>query len=98
MPQAILPLLDREIPGFGELFRQISFEEIGSSTIQSRAFAGSANRTLLFCLPGSNNACETAWNRIIREQLDSGQRPCNFATVSYTHLDVYKRQVCRVPC
>ncbi|WP_063568633.1 molybdenum cofactor biosynthesis protein B [Achromobacter ruhlandii] len=80
VPQAILPLLDREIPGFGELFRQISYEEIGSSTIQSRAFAGEANQTLLFCLPGSNNACETAWNRIIREQLDSGHRPCNFAT------------------
>ena len=91
VPQAILPLLDREIPGFGELFRQISYEEIGSSTIQSRAFAGEANQTLLFCLPGSNNACETAWNRTIllsayngetyiREQLDSGHRPCNFAT------------------
>lgn len=80
VPQAIQPLLDRDIPGFGELFRQLSYEEIGSSALQSRAFAGSANQTLLFCLPGSNNACETAWNRIIREQLDSRSRPCNFAT------------------
>ncbi|HAP28082.1 MAG TPA: molybdenum cofactor biosynthesis protein B [Achromobacter sp.] len=79
-PQAILPLLDREIPGFGELFRQISYTEIGSSTIQSRAFAGSANQTLIFCLPGSNNACETAWTKILREQLDSGHGPCNFAS------------------
>ena len=67
-------------PGFGELFRQLSYEEIGSSALQSRALAGYANQTLLFCLPGSNNACETAWTRIIREQLDSGHRPCNFAT------------------
>lgn len=80
VPQAITPLLDREIPGFGELFRQLSYTEIGSSTIQSRAFAGSANQTLLFCLPGSNNACETAWTKIIREQLDNSHRPCNFAT------------------
>ncbi|ADP18484.1 molybdenum cofactor biosynthesis protein B [Achromobacter sp. SD115] len=79
-PEAIMPLLDREIPGFGELFRQISYTEIGSSTIQSRALAGSANQTLIFCLPGSNNACETAWSQIIREQLDSSHRPCNFAT------------------
>ncbi len=80
VPEAIGPLLDREIPGFGELFRQLSYEEIGSSALQSRALAGYANQTLLFCLPGSNNACETAWTRIIREQLDSGHRPCNFAT------------------
>lgn len=75
VPEAIGPLLDRQIPGFGELFRQLSYEEIGSSALQSRALAGYANQTLLFCLPGSNNACETAWTRIIREQLDSGHRP-----------------------
>ena len=80
VPEAIGPLLDRQIPGFGELFRQLSYEEIGSSALQSRALAVYANQTLLFCLPGSNNACETAWTRIIREQLDSGHRPCNFAT------------------
>lgn len=79
-PEAVAPLLDKEIPGFGELFRQLSYADIGSSTIQSRAFAGYANNTLIFCLPGSNNACETAWTNIIREQLDSDHGPCNFAT------------------
>ncbi|MNT32017.1 Molybdenum cofactor biosynthesis protein B [compost metagenome] len=86
-PEAILPLLDREIPGFGELFRQISYTEIGSSTVQSRAFAGSANQTLIFCLPGSNNACETAWTRILREQLDSTHGPCNFAAQFKTRVE-----------
>ncbi|MEI2418079.1 molybdenum cofactor biosynthesis protein B [Orrella sp. JC864] len=79
-PAAVLPLLDRQIDGFGELFRQVSYQEIGSSTIQSRALAGIANGTLIFCLPGSNNACRTAWERILREQLDSGHKPCNFAS------------------
>jgi len=77
-PEALSPLLDKEITGFGELFRQISFEEIGTSTIQSRAFAGLANRTLIFCVPGSTGACKTAWNSIIQEQLDSTTAPCNF--------------------
>ncbi len=79
-PEAVLPLLDQEIEGFGELFRQISFAEIGSSTIQSRALAGIANNKLIFCLPGSTNACRTAWDGILREQLDSNHLPCNFAT------------------
>ncbi|WP_459615310.1 molybdenum cofactor biosynthesis protein B [Bordetella sp. 2513F-2] len=79
-PEAVAPLFDKEISGFGELFRQISYAEIGSSTIQSRALAGYANDTLIFCMPGSNNACQTAWTHIIREQLDSRHRPCNFAT------------------
>lgn len=77
-PEAVTPLLDKQIPGFGELFRQISFTEIGASTIQSRALAGFANRTLVFCLPGSTNACNTAWQNILHEQLDSRTRPCNF--------------------
>ncbi|MBO9330142.1 molybdenum cofactor biosynthesis protein [Achromobacter sp. HZ01] len=77
---AVQPLLDREVPGFGELFRQLSHGQIGSSAVQSGAFAGLANQTLIFCLPGSNNACETAWEHILREQLDSRHRPCNFAT------------------
>ncbi len=77
-PEAVEVLFDKRVEGFGELFRQISYEEIGSSTIQSRALAGLANKTLIFCMPGSNNACETAWNKIIREQLDSTFRPCNF--------------------
>jgi len=78
-PEAIRPLLDKEIEGFGELFRQVSFEEIGPSTIQSRAVAGLANGTLVFCLPGSSGACRTAWERILSSQLDSRTRPCNFA-------------------
>ena len=80
-PEALLPLLDKEMPGFGELFRQISFEEIGTSSLQSRAFAGLANQTFLFCLPGSTSACRTAWERIIRAQLDARTRPCNLATL-----------------
>ncbi|OZI29106.1 molybdenum cofactor biosynthesis protein B [Bordetella genomosp. 1] len=79
-PEAIRVLFDKEIDGFGELFRQLSYAEIGSSTVQSRAIAGYANDTLIFCMPGSNSACQTAWDGIIREQLDSDQKPCNFAT------------------
>lgn len=78
-PEAVTRLFDQEILGFGELFRQLSFEEIGTSMLQSRAVAGFANRTLLACLPGSPGACRTAWNRILREQLDVRHRPCNLA-------------------
>ncbi|MYM63101.1 molybdenum cofactor biosynthesis protein B [Pseudomaricurvus sp. HS19] len=77
-PEAMLPLFDKTIDGFGELFRQVSFEQIGSSTIQSRCVGGIANRTVIFCLPGSNNACQTGWDQIIKPQLDSRQKPCNF--------------------
>jgi molybdenum cofactor biosynthesis protein B len=77
-PEALMPLFDRSIEGFGELFRQVSYEEIGSSTVQSRCCAGLANKTLIFCLPGSTGACRTAWDRILREQLDSRHKPCNF--------------------
>lgn len=77
-PEALTPILDKEVVGFGELFRQISFEEIGTSTIQSRAFAGLANKTLIFCVPGSTGACATAWDKIIASQLNSTTRPCNF--------------------
>lgn len=80
-PEALLPLLDKEMPGFGELFRALSFEEIGTSTLQSRAFAGLANGSFVFCLPGSTSACRTAWERIIRAQLDARTRPCNLATL-----------------
>jgi molybdenum cofactor biosynthesis protein B len=80
-PEALLPLLDKEMPGFGELFRAISFEEIGTSSLQSRAFAGLANATFLFCLPGSTSACRTGWERIIRAQLDARTRPCNLANL-----------------
>ncbi|MBK5965156.1 molybdenum cofactor biosynthesis protein B [Thiocystis minor] len=78
-PEAVLPLFDKEIDGFGELFRQLSFAEIGASTIQSRAIAGLANGTFVFCLPGSTGACRTAWENILRPQLDIRTRPCNFA-------------------
>ena len=77
-PEALTPLFDVEITGFGELFRQLSYEDIGTSTVQSRAFAGIANNTVIFCVPGSTGACRTAWEGIIAEQLDSRHRPCNF--------------------
>ncbi|HAT4984224.1 TPA: molybdenum cofactor biosynthesis protein B [Serratia marcescens] len=77
-PEALLPLFDREVEGFGELFRMVSYEEIGTATIQSRALAGLANRTVIFAMPGSTRACRTAWERIIEEQLDVRHRPCNF--------------------
>lgn len=78
-PEAVRPLLDKQIEGFGELFRQLSFAEIGASTVQSRAFAGLANGTLIFCLPGSTGACRTAWEQLLQPQLDARTRPCNFA-------------------
>lgn len=78
-PEALDPLLDKRIEGFGELFRRVSFDEIGASTVQSRAVAGLANATLLFCLPGSSGACRTAWEKILASQLDQRTRPCNFA-------------------
>ena len=80
-PEAVAPLFDKHIEGFGEVFRALSHGEIGSSTIQSRALAGLANRTAIFCMPGSTGACRTAWEGIIRDQLDSRHRPCNFAAV-----------------
>jgi molybdenum cofactor biosynthesis protein B len=76
-PEAVRPLLDKELEGFGELFRFISFQEIGSSSMQSRSFAGVANGTYIFCLPGSTNACATAWRRLIEPQLDRRTKPCN---------------------
>jgi len=80
-PEAVIPLLDKQIIGFGELFRQISYQEIGSSTIQSRAVAGFANGKVIFCLPGSTGACQTAWDGILKEQLDITHQPCNFVTL-----------------
>lgn len=77
-PQAVLPLFDIVIDGYGELFRQLSYADIGSSTVQSRAVAGLANGTLVCCIPGSTNACRTAWDSIIGEQLDARHKPCNF--------------------
>ncbi len=80
-PEAVLPLLDMRVDGFGELFRQLSFDEIGSSSIQSRAVAGVANATLLFVLPGSSGACRTAWEGILVKQLDRRHKPCNFVSL-----------------
>lgn len=76
-PEAIAPLLDKEIEGFGETFRAISLSQIGTSTIQSRALAGVANGTYIFCVPGSSGACATAWDELIGAQLDYRTRPCN---------------------
>ncbi|MEL0191711.1 MAG: molybdenum cofactor biosynthesis protein B [Halieaceae bacterium] len=80
-PEALQPLFDKTIEGFGEVFRQLSYDEIGSSTIQSRALGGFANGTVIFCMPGSTGACKTAWNGLIAEQLDSRHRPCNYVGV-----------------
>ena len=76
-PEAVSPLLDKQIDGFGETFRSVSFNEISTSTMQSRALAGVANGTYLFCLPGSSGACRTAWDALIQHQLDYRTRPCN---------------------
>ena len=78
-PEAMSVLLDKEIEGFGELFRMISWEEIRTSSIQSRALAGVANGTYIFCLPGSSGACRTGWDNLIKEQLDHRTSPCNLA-------------------
>ena len=78
-PEAVEVLFDKKIQGFGDLFRQLSYEEIATSTIQSRVTAGVANGTYIFCLPGSSGACRTAWDRILAAQLDLRSKPCNFA-------------------
>lgn len=78
-PEAMMPLFDKSLEGFGEIFRSISLAEIGVSSIQSRAVAGLANGTLIFCLPGSAGACRTGWDKILKAQLDHRTRPCNFA-------------------
>jgi len=78
-PEAVKPLLDKEIEGFGEMFRMISYDEIKTSALQSRAVAGVANGTYIFCLPGSSGACRTGWDSIIKEQIDHSTSPCNLA-------------------
>jgi molybdenum cofactor biosynthesis protein B len=77
-PEAVSVLFDKSIEGFGEIFRAISYEEIGTSTVQSRALAGMANQVVIFCMPGSTGACRTAWEGILCEQLDSTHKPCNY--------------------
>ncbi len=86
-PEAVAVLFDKVIEGFGEVFRAVSLQEIGSSTIQSRAIAGLANNTVIFCMPGSTGACKTAWQSVVQEQLDSRHRPCNFVGVLKTRKD-----------
>ena len=76
-PEAVTPLLDKVIDGFGETFRNLSYQTIGTSTLQSRAIAGVANGTYIFCLPGSSGACKDAWSKLIETQLDYRTRPCN---------------------
>ncbi|QXP83104.1 molybdenum cofactor biosynthesis protein B [Methylococcus sp. Mc7] len=78
-PEAVSVLFDKTLDGFGEVFRAVSYQEIGTSTIQSRAIAGVANGTYVFALPGSSGACRTAWDNLIRQQLDFRTRPCNLA-------------------
>lgn len=90
-PEAMIPLFDKQVEGFGELFRQISFNEIGTSTIQSRAIAGLANNTVVFCVPGSTNACRTAWQGIIGQQLNATNKPCNFVAVITAHRDAAEK-------
>jgi molybdenum cofactor biosynthesis protein B len=86
-PETLEPLFDKAIDGFGELFRAASLADIGAATIQSRAFAGIANGTIIFCMPGSPGACRTAWEAVIRPQLDSRTRPCNLATLMPRFLE-----------
>jgi molybdopterin adenylyltransferase len=86
-PEAIMPLLDKTLDGFGEIFRMLSFNDIKTSTIQSRAIAGVANGTYIFCLPGSSNACCTAWDKLIKEQLDCRTKPCNLVELMPRLLD-----------
>lgn len=78
-PEAVAPLLDKQLDGFGEVFRMLSYQEIKTSTMQSRALAGVANATYIFCVPGSSGACRTAWDHLIQAQLDFRTRPCNLA-------------------
>lgn len=80
-PEALSPLFDKTIAGYGELFRQASYDEIGTSTVQSRAIAGIANNTVVFAMPGSTNACKTAWHKVIVDQLDARHKPCNFVAL-----------------
>lgn len=86
-PESLEPLFDKAIEGFGELFRAASIPDIGAATIQSRAFAGIANGTVIFCMPGSPGACKTAWEEILRPQFDSRTRPCNLANLMPRFLE-----------
>lgn len=81
-PEAFEQVYEKPIPGFGELFRMLSYQKIGSSTIQSRATAGVAKGTYMFAVPGSSGACKDAWDDILQTQLDNRHRPCNFVEIA----------------
>lgn len=81
--EAVAPLMDKNLEGFGELFRALSYDDIGTSTIQSRCFAGLANGKYVFCMPGSMGACRLGWEKILAPQLDARTGPCNFANLIY---------------
>ncbi|MDX1341500.1 MAG: molybdenum cofactor biosynthesis protein B [Reinekea sp.] len=89
-PEAVSVLLEKQVDGFGELFRQLSFQDIGTSTVQSRALAGLANGTLVVCMPGSTGACRTGWDGILQQQLDARHKPCNFVM----HLKQTSAELC----
>ncbi len=80
-PEAVKPLFDKEIDGFSTLFHIVSYQTIGTSTLQSRAFAGVSGHTYIFCIPGSPGACKDAWNGIFKTQLDNRHKPCNFVNI-----------------
>jgi len=80
-PEAVKPLFEKEIDGFSTIFHMVSFQKVGTSTIQSRACAGLSHGTYIFCLPGSPGACRDAWNEILKWQLDNRHRPCNFVEI-----------------
>ncbi len=80
-PEAVKPLFDKEIDGFSTVFHMVSYKVIGTSTLQSRAFAGISDQTYIFCIPGSPGACKDAWNEILKYQLDNRHKPCNFVTI-----------------
>jgi molybdenum cofactor biosynthesis protein B len=87
-PEAVIPLFDKELPGFGELFRYLSYKKIATSSLQSRALSGLANGTAIFCLPGSPGACRDGWDGIIVQQLDRRHRPCNLVEIMPRFLEV----------
>ena len=89
--EAFSRVLEKEIQGFGELFRMLSYQKIGTSTMQSRALAGVAGGTYLFALPGSTGACKDAWDDILKWQLDYRHRPCNFVEI-FPRLEEHKRR------
>jgi molybdenum cofactor biosynthesis protein B len=90
-PEAVKPLFEKEIDGFSTVFHMISFEKVGTSTIQSRACGGVAQGTYVFCLPGSPGACRDAWNGILKWQLDNRHRPCNFVEIM-PRLEEHRRR------